>query len=49
MSIYGFDAVNNAHNIYALLQFDITGLRKYLREQRAKGKGGSLLLFYLKQ
>ena len=36
LSIYGFDAVNNGHNIYALLEFDITDLRKYLRGKPAK-------------
>lgn len=48
MSIYGFDAVNNGHNIYALLELDITGLRKHLRERRAEGEGGSLFSFFLK-
>ena len=48
LSIYGFDAVNNGHNIYALLEFDITDLRKYLRGKRVTGRGGSLFAFFIK-
>jgi pyruvate/2-oxoglutarate dehydrogenase complex dihydrolipoamide acyltransferase (E2) component len=48
LSIYGFDAVNNGHNIYALLEFDITDLRKYLRDKRIDKCGGSLFSFFIK-
>ena len=48
LSIYGFDSVNNGHNIYALLEFDITNLRGYLRRLRVDKKGCSLFVFMLK-
>jgi pyruvate/2-oxoglutarate dehydrogenase complex dihydrolipoamide acyltransferase (E2) component len=48
LSIYGFQVTENSHNFYALLEFDITNLRKYLREKRAEGNGGSLFAFILK-
>jgi pyruvate/2-oxoglutarate dehydrogenase complex dihydrolipoamide acyltransferase (E2) component len=46
--MYGFDLVNNGHNIYALLEFDITSLRSRLRKERQAGQGGSLLAFLLR-
>jgi pyruvate/2-oxoglutarate dehydrogenase complex dihydrolipoamide acyltransferase (E2) component len=48
LSIYGFQVTENSHNFYALLEFDITDIRKYLREKRASGKSGSLFSFMLK-
>jgi len=48
LSIYGFDAVNNGHNIFALLEFDITNLRSYLRRLRSDNKGCSLFVFMVK-
>lgn len=42
LSIYGFELVEGAHNIYALLEFDVTDVREALRQQRAGGEGGSL-------
>lgn len=48
LSIYGFQVTENSHNFYALLEFDITDLRKYLRERRASGKSGSFFSFMLK-
>ena len=48
LSMYGFEAVNNGHNIFALLEFDITSLRGRLREKRKAGGGGSLFVFMLK-
>ena len=48
LSIYGFDLVAGGHNLYALLEFDITNLRSRLREQRKGGEGGSLFAFILK-
>ena len=48
LSMYGFDLVNGGHNIYALLEFDITNLRSLLRKQRQTGQGGSLLAFLLR-
>jgi len=48
LSIYGFQAVEGGHYFHALLEFDITGLRKALREARVEGRGGSLFAFFLK-
>lgn len=48
LSIYGFQVTENSHNFYALLEFDITNVRKYLRERRISGKSGSLFAFLLK-
>jgi pyruvate/2-oxoglutarate dehydrogenase complex dihydrolipoamide acyltransferase (E2) component len=48
LSIYGFQITENSHNFYALLEFDITNLRKYLREKRLEGNSGSLFAFMLK-
>jgi pyruvate/2-oxoglutarate dehydrogenase complex dihydrolipoamide acyltransferase (E2) component len=48
LSIYGFQAVEGGHNTYALLEFDVTGLRKALREARRAGRGGSLFAFFVK-
>lgn len=48
LSIYGFELAAGGHNIYALLEFDITDLRSRLRERRRTGKGGSLFALLLK-
>lgn len=48
LSIYGFQITENSHNFYALLEFDITNLRKVLREKRSEGAAGSLFAFLLK-
>jgi pyruvate/2-oxoglutarate dehydrogenase complex dihydrolipoamide acyltransferase (E2) component len=48
LSMYGFDSVNNGHNIFALLEFDITDLRKALRDKRIVNEGGSLFAFLCK-
>jgi pyruvate/2-oxoglutarate dehydrogenase complex dihydrolipoamide acyltransferase (E2) component len=48
LSIYGFQAVEGGHNTYALLEFDVTGLRKALRAARKEGRGGSLFAFFVK-
>lgn len=48
LSIYGFRLVENGHNFYALLDFDVTELREYLRIKRREGGGGSLFAFLLK-
>ncbi|MFP4241992.1 MAG: 2-oxo acid dehydrogenase subunit E2 [Chitinispirillaceae bacterium] len=40
--------VRGGHNFYALLEFDITDLRKALGHKRSEGKGGSLFSFMLK-
>lgn len=48
LSILGFQMVEGSHNFFGLLEFDVTSLRKELREQRSNGKGGSLFSFLLK-
>ncbi len=48
LSIYGFELVGGGHNFYALLEFDITKLRSYLRERRRAGDGGSFFAYMLK-
>jgi pyruvate/2-oxoglutarate dehydrogenase complex dihydrolipoamide acyltransferase (E2) component len=48
LSIYGFQAVEGSHNFHALLEFDITGLRRALRGARAEGRGGSLFSLFIK-
>ena len=48
LSIYGFQVTENSHNFYALLEFDITNLRKALRKKRTEGFSGSLFAFLLK-
>lgn len=40
--------VSGGHNIFALLEFDVTEVRKMLRQGRSQGKGGSLFSFFLK-
>ncbi len=48
LSMYGFDLVTGSHNFLALLEFDVTDLRRHLRGLRAGGAGGSLFAFFLK-
>lgn len=48
LSIYGFQLVENGHNFFALLEFDVTNLREKLRRLRRLGAGGSLFAFILK-
>ena len=48
LSIYGFQVSENSHNFYALLEFDVSGVRRKLRERRQEGKEGSLFAFFLK-
>lgn len=46
--MYGFNAISGSHNIYALVEFDITKVRKTLRKKRIQGESGSLFAFLLK-
>jgi pyruvate/2-oxoglutarate dehydrogenase complex dihydrolipoamide acyltransferase (E2) component len=48
MSMLGFEMVGGGHNFFALLEFDITDVRRELRAARAAGGGGSLFAFMLK-
>jgi len=46
LSMYGFDVIEHSHNMYAVLEFDITNLRNQLRMKRKEGVGGSLFSFF---
>jgi len=48
LSIQGFKLVEGSHNFLGLLEFDVTHLRKRLRDLRHQNQGGSLLAFFLK-
>lgn len=48
LAIHGFRVTENSHNFYALLEFDITNLRKKLRTRRQNGKEGTLFSFFIK-
>jgi hypothetical protein len=37
LSIYAYDAIKKGHNMYALVEFDVTAIRKRLRSQRKEG------------
>ena len=37
ISIYAYDAIKKGHNMYALLEFDVTEIRQRLRTQRKEG------------
>jgi pyruvate/2-oxoglutarate dehydrogenase complex dihydrolipoamide acyltransferase (E2) component len=48
LSILGFEMVKGGHNFYALLEFDVSDLRKELRQYRQRSGGGSFFAFMLK-
>jgi pyruvate/2-oxoglutarate dehydrogenase complex dihydrolipoamide acyltransferase (E2) component len=48
MSMLGFEMVKGGHNFYALLEFDVTDMRKELRQQRRQGTEASLFSLILK-
>lgn len=48
LAIDGFRLVEGGHNTFALLEFDVTGLRAALRARRREGSGGSLFAFFVK-
>jgi len=48
LAIQGFDVASGGHHFFALLEFDVTGLRARLRVARQEGRGGSLFAFFLK-
>jgi hypothetical protein len=48
LAMQGFYATENSHNFFALLEFDVTDLRRFLREKRKIGEGGSLFACLLK-
>lgn len=46
-SIYAYDAVGVGHNMYALLELDVTDIRQRLRSQRKEGRNVSFFGFLL--
>jgi hypothetical protein len=48
LGIYCFELTEGSHNLYALLEFDVTDLRKDLKARRMAGEGGSLFAFFIK-
>jgi pyruvate/2-oxoglutarate dehydrogenase complex dihydrolipoamide acyltransferase (E2) component len=47
LSIYGYEALGDGHNMHALIELDVTDLRKRLRSQRMKGQNISFFGFLL--
>jgi hypothetical protein len=47
LSIYAYDAIKEGHNMYALVEFDVTEIRKRLRSQRKEGRNISFFGFLL--
>ena len=43
LSIYGYEALGEGHNMYALTEFDVTDIRQRLRSQRKNGQNISFL------
>lgn len=48
LAIDGFRLVEGGHNTFALVEFDVTGIRAALRAKRREGGGGSLFAFFVK-
>ena len=46
-SIYGYEALGEGHNMYALTEFDVTDIRQRLRSQRRNGVNISFFGFLL--
>jgi chloramphenicol O-acetyltransferase len=47
LSIYGYEALGEGHNMYALTEFDVTDIRQRLRSQRKNGQNISFFSFLL--
>jgi chloramphenicol O-acetyltransferase len=47
LSMYGYEVMGNAHNMYALVEFDITDIREKLRTKRMNGENISFFGFLL--
>jgi len=47
ISIYAYDAIKKGHNMYALLEFDVTDIRQRLRTHRKGGQKASFFGFLL--
>jgi hypothetical protein len=47
LSIYGYEALGDDHNMYAMIEFDITDLWQRLRSQRKERKNVSFFSFLL--
>lgn len=47
LSMYGYEALGEGHNMYALLDLDVTDIRQMLRSQRKGGRNVSFFGFLL--
>ncbi|MBN1415675.1 MAG: hypothetical protein JW973_11290, partial [Bacteroidales bacterium] len=47
LSIYAYDSIKKGHNMYALLEFDVTDIRQRLRTQRKRGQKTSFFGFLI--
>jgi chloramphenicol O-acetyltransferase len=47
LSIYGYEAIGAGHNMYALIEIDVTEIRQKLRNERKKGQNVSFFAFIL--
>jgi pyruvate/2-oxoglutarate dehydrogenase complex dihydrolipoamide acyltransferase (E2) component len=47
LSIYAYDAIRKGHNMYALVELDVTDIRQKLRSQRKEGRNVSFYGFLL--
>ena len=47
LSIYAYDAIRKGHNMYALVEIDVTEIRQRLRSQRKEGHKASFFGFLL--
>lgn len=45
VSIYAYDALGVGHDMYALLELDVTDMRQRLRSQRQEGRNVSIFWF----
>lgn len=47
LSIYAYEALESGHNMFAQIEFDVTGIRRKLRSQRMGGRNVSFFGFLL--
>ncbi len=47
LSLYAYDALKKGHNMFALIELDVTDIRQKLRSQRKEGHNTSFFGFLL--
>jgi len=47
LSIYAYDAIKKGHNMFALIELDVTDIRQRLRTRRKEGHKASFFGFLL--